>query len=378
MSRKFPCPSHFRKLTGVRLLYTSGALVAGTAIFTLGCGSDSGTQSPSTDRIVGGINITQLFAAPSASEIAEVAASWQERDVAAIDIREEALAELSDDGGVVVRVLSHLVDGQRHVGAVVVPEAAAQLPVLIYSHFGEDGVSVEGTLFLLPLVIGARLDEYILVIPSFRSQALTFDGVRHRSEGEPSPWVGEVDDGLAFLNAVLETTHQADPERIVAFGMSGGGSNALLMAIRDSRIDGVIDFFAPTDFFGSFVIEILEDALLGEPQRELPGISFLEQDLIPRVQQGELSLAEMRRELLRRSPLYFVERLPPVQIHHGTADDIVPLAQSQRLSDTIVASGSELFEYDGGDHLPFGLTGSKERAVTFLHGLVGDELVASR
>ena len=116
---------------------------------------------------------------------------------------------------------------------MVVPEAVTQLPVLIYSHFGEDGVSVEGTLLLLPLVIGARVDEYVLVIPSFRSQALTFDGVSHRSEGEPSPWVGEVDDGLAFLNAVLETTPQADPERIVVIGMSGGGSNALLMAIRD-------------------------------------------------------------------------------------------------------------------------------------------------
>lgn len=86
----------------------------------------------------------------------------------------------------------------------------------------------------------------------------------------------------------------------------------------------------------------------------------------------------MRRELLQRSPLYFADRLPPVQIHHGTADDIVPLSQSQRLRDTIAASGSELFAYDGGDHLPFGLTGSKERAATFLRGLVGDELVASR
>ena len=130
-------------------------------------------------------------------------------------------------------MLSHLVEGERHVGAMVVPEAVTQLPVLINSHIGEDGVSVEGTLLLLPFVIGARVDEYVLVIPSFRSQALTFDGVSHRSEGAPSPWVGEVDAGLAFLNAVLETTPQADPERIVVIGMSGGGSNALLMAIRD-------------------------------------------------------------------------------------------------------------------------------------------------
>jgi len=354
----------------------ASALTASAAIVVAGCGSDSGANSVDDDRIVGGINITELFAAPSTGEIAQVEAGWQQRQVQAIGVREEAAASLSDNSAVVIRVLSHLVDGERHMGAVVVPESSAPLPVLLYAHFGEEGVSVEGTLFLLPLVIGARLDEFVVVIPAFRSQAVMFDGTSYLSEGESSPWVGEVEDGLAFLDAALAETPQADPERIVAFGISGGGSNALLMAIRDSRIDGVINFFAPTDFFGAFVMEIIEAALLGEPQRQLPGISFLEHDLAPRMQQGDLSMAEMRRELLQRSPLYFVDRLPPVQIHHGTADDIVPLSQSRRLSEALIASGSadgsQLFEYEGGDHLTIGLTGSMARATTFLQGLVNE------
>lgn len=349
-------------------------LTASAAVIVAGCGSDSGANSADDDRIVGGINITELFAAPSADEIAQVEAGWQQRQVGAIGVREEAAAELSDNSDVVIRVLSHLVDGQRHMGAVVIPESSESLPVLLYAHFGEEGVSVEGTLFLLPLVIGARLDEYVVVIPAYRSQPVMSDGTSYPSEGEPSPWVGEVEDGLAFLDVALAETPQADPKRIVALGMSGGGSNALLMAIRDSRIDGVIDFFAPTDFFGAFVMEIVEAALLGEAQRQLPGISFLEQDLVPRMQQGDLSMAEMRRELLQRSPLYFVDRLPPVQIHHGTSDDIVPLSQSRRLSEALVASGradgSQLFEYEGGDHVPIGLTGSQERATTFLQRVV--------
>ena len=367
-----------RKQIGVRPHRITILHTALVGLISTGCGSDSGTQS--VDRLVAGINFTQLSASPSSSEIAEVQASWQQRDVAAHDVREEAVGEISaTESGVVVKVLSHLVDGDRHVGAAVVPKGVTQpLPVLVYAHFGEGGVSVVSTLFLIPLVIGALAHEYVLAIPSFRSQALMFGGVSYRSQGEPSPWVGEVDDGLAFLNVVLETTPEADPERIAVFGMSGGGSNALLMAIRDARIGRVIDFFAPTDFFAPFVMEILEDALLGESGRDLPGTGFLEQELVPMMQSGELSPAGMRHELLQRSPLYFVDRLPLVQIHHGTADDVVPLSQSRRLNATMAAAGnaSEFFEYQGGGHFPFELAGSQTRAITFLNEFVGGRLVA--
>ena len=348
-----------------------------------GCGSDAGTQSTSADRIVAGLNLTELSASPTAAEIAAVFASWQGRDVSAKEVREEAAGRLSGSTGTAVRVLSHLVDGDRHVGAVVAPvEATEPLPVLFYAHFGDEGVAVEGALLLIPIILGARVSDYVIAMPSFRPQTLTFDGVGYRSEGEFSPWVGEVDDGLAFLNAVLATTPAADPERIVVFGMSSGGANGLLMAIRDARIDGVVDFFGPTDFLGPFVMDMVEDALLGERLRDLPGIRFLQDELVPRTQRGELTLAEVRHELLLRSPLYFIDRLPPLQIHHGTADDIVPLSQSARLHEAIVAganaNGSEYYEYEGGGHHPIGLAGSQARVMDFLQRLVVDDVVASR
>jgi uncharacterized protein len=42
----------------------------------------------------------------------------------------------------------------------------------------------------------------------------------------------------------------------------------------------------------------------------------------------------------------------PVQIHHGTADDVVPLLFSERLRDALLAAGkpTEYFAYEGGDH----------------------------
>ena len=360
------------------------AALVGISTTVAGCGSDAATPSTGADRVVAGVNLTELSASPTTAEIAAVAASWRGRDVAARQVREEASGALSSLGsGARVRVLSHLVDGDRHVGAVVEPaDVTDPLPVLFYAHFGDEGVSVEGALLLIPIVLGARVSEYVIAIPSFRPQKLTFDGVEHRSEGEFSPWVGEVDDGLAFLNAVLATTPAADPERIVVFGMSSGGANGLLMAARDTRVDGVVDFFGPTDFFGPFVMDMVEDMLLGERLRDLPGMQFLQDELVSRTQGGELALAEMRHELLLRSPLYFIDRLPPLQIHHGTADDIVPLSQSARLHRAIVAgadgNGSEYYEYEGGGHHPIELAGSKARAMDFLQRLVVDDVVASR
>ena len=368
-----------KAIRGPRQALGAVVLVASTMA---GCGSDSTTQSTSADRIVAGVNLTDLSAPPSAAEIDAVTASWLDRDVTARDVREEAVGELPGTvSGAVVRVLSHLVDGDRHVGAVVVPANATEpLPVLVYAHFGDEGVAVEGALLLIPIVLGARLSEYVIAMPSFRAQTLTFDGVDYRSEGELSPWVGEVDDGLAFLNVVLDTTPQADPGSIVVFGMSSGGANGMLMAIRDPRIDGVVDFFGPTDFLGPFVIDMVADVLLGEPLRDLPGIRFLQDELVPKAQSGELTLAEVRRELVRRSPIYFIDRLPPLQIHHGTADDIVPLSQSERLNDVIVAggTGSEFYEYEGGGHNPIELNGSQARALVFLQRVFSDDPFASQ
>ena len=144
----------------------------------------------------------------------------------------------------------------------------------------------------------------------------------------------------------------------------------LLTAARDPRVDAVVEFFGPTDLFGEYAREIFEEALEGE-LRDLPGLDYLNENVIVPWKEGALSSAAARLELVRRSGVYFVDRLPPVQLHHGTADAVVAVSQAHRLIEAMRAAGKteQDFEphiYPGGTHDPFALPGAPTRTAEFL------------
>ncbi len=353
----------------MRLRIRPFLLVAAGWLAVTACGDSSGPE----DRIVEGVNFTQLFAPPTQAEIDAVLADWAGRDVSAQGVRVEAAATVAvGDTQAVLQVVSHTVGGVRHYGAVMVPVGAqpASLPVLMYTHGGDGGVNVDDLLPLLPLILGGLEDDFVFVAPSFRSEPLVFQNTTYLSEGEPSPWDRDVDDALALLNALAAVAPEADTSRIGLAGFSRGAAVAMLMAERDPKIDLVVEFFGPTDFFGPFVQDVVEEALRGMP-RDLPGLDFLNARFIQPLKRGELSIADMRLEILRRSPVYFAERLPPLQVHHGTADDIVPVGEAERLIEVMQGLGRgppdfEFFLYEGGVHNPLTLTGSLPRAQAFL------------
>ncbi len=329
------------------------------------------------DRIVEGIDFEVLFAPPTAAEVNAVLAEWSGRDVTAQSVNVVAMSA-EQIGGVpaTLRILSHAVDGATHYGAVLAADnvVPGTMPVLIYLHGGDGGVDIDELLNLLPIVLGLNESAYVLVAPSFRSEPLEFGGTTYLSEGEPSPWDRDVDDALALLNAVLANTPQANPDRIGILGLSRGAAVGLLMAARDPRIDVVVEFFGPTDFFGPFVQEVVEEALRGSP-RDLPGLAYLNAEFIQPLKRGEFTIAEMRPELVRRSPVYFADRLPDLQIHHGTADDVVPVGEAERLIEVMVALGRgepdfESYLYPGGTHNPLTLSGSIPRSQSFLGRLL--------
>jgi hypothetical protein len=142
------------------------------------------------------------------------------------------------------------------------------------------------------------------------------------------------------------------------------------MAIRDPRIDVVVEFFGPTDFFGPFVQEVVEEALLGTP-RDLPGLAYLDQRFIQPLKDGQLAIGDVRLELVRRSPVYYAQQLPQLQVHHGTADAVVPVGEAERLIEVMSALGRgapgfEAYLYPDGEHDPLTLDGSIERTLEFL------------
>jgi acetyl esterase/lipase len=343
-------------------------VAAATLLFLSACNDASAPE----EHIIEGVDFNVLFAEPSGAEIDAIADEWSTRDVSAQNHQQETFSDLTI-GGIDARlsVFSHTVGGVLHYGAVLVPAGAqpGSLPVLIYAHGGDGGIDVDETVSLLPLLLGSDLQDFVFVAPSFRAEPLIFEETTYQSGGPPSPWDRDVDDALALINVVAADVPEADIDRIGVVGFSRGACVAMLMAERDPRIDVVVEFFGPTDFFGPFVQDVVEEALLGSP-RDLPGLEFLNSQFIQPLKTGALTIADVRPELIRRSPVYFADRLPQLQVHHGTADQTVPVGEAERLIDVMLGLGRgspdfEWYLYEGGGHSPL-LPGAIDRARDFL------------
>lgn len=343
-------------------------------LFVLAACSDGGI-GPAEHRVVEGVDLDVLFAAPAASEVAAVPAEWAARTPgAALVVIEKDTVVATAGISLRARVVSHDVGGVRHFGAVLTPEALSEpAPIVMYAHGGDDGTSVEDLLFTLGFM-GDVGGSFVWVVPSFRSEDLGFAGEVWHSEGPPSPWDRDVDDALSLLDVAVEIEPTSDPDRVGVLGLSRGAGVALLMGIRDTRIDRIVEFFGPTDFFGPFAQDVVEEALLGS-LRDLPGLRFLDDSFIQPLKRGEVTIAQVRPELVRRSAVLFADRLPAVQLHHGSADDVVDVSQAEALIAAMEAldrsePGFEAHIYPDGTHNPLTLPGSIPLAVAFLEGLL--------
>lgn len=360
-------------MTSHRLL-TLVRLAAPVIVLVLsGCGDDGVGID---DRTAGGIDLDVLFAPATSAEIAAISSEWAGRTPDAVDVSVEldtTVSILALEAR--VRVVSHRVEGTvRHFGAVITPTSiTGPAPVILYTHGGASGVGLDQVLFTVP-GLGDRADEFVWVVPSFRSESLTFGARSWTSEGTGSPWDRDVDDAIALLDATFEVEPQADSARVGVLGFSRGAGVGLLMGIRDDRIDRIVEFFGPTDFFGPYVQEVVEEALDGTP-RDLPGMVDLDRDVLQPLVNGQIDLATTRLELVRRSSVLFADRLPAVQIHHGTADAVVSVSQAESLISALEAEGRtdpdfQAFLYEDGTHNPLALIGALERTREFLTALL--------
>jgi dipeptidyl aminopeptidase/acylaminoacyl peptidase len=317
-----------------------------------------------------GVDFRLLFAPPTEGEIRSVLEEWQRRDVsaAAVTVVLEEVFSVAGWTGI-LRVVSHRVGGRTHYGAVISPpDDGTERPVLVMLHGSDSGVSIEGDVVPLYALAPDVRSGFVVVVPSFRSEPLRLRDRSFQSEGPASPWDGDVDDALALLEAALAVTPQADPARVAALGFSRGATVALLMAVRDERIGRVVEFFGATDFFSPFSQEIVREALEGR-LRPLPGLEHLHRAFIQPLNEGEISIDDVRIELLRRSPVYFAARLPALQLDHGTADHVVPVTEAEALIRVLEPRSVPEFEpylYPGGGHHPLTLEGSIPRTLDFL------------
>ena len=365
---------------------TTGNDGQATAFWTLG--SDPGNQTLNVaageaTASVGAVAIDleaeldALFESPSEAEIDAISADWAGRDYSVAGVQVELAEEISLAGTAAnLRIVSHLVTGHRHYGAIVVPEGAdpESLHVLAYLHGGDGGVSV-GDLQFVGLALGELRDSFVYVVPSYRSEPLRHDDETWVSEGASSHWDYDVDDVMALMSVAFESTPEAKPGSYSIIGGSRGGGVALLAGVRDERIERLVTFFGPTDFFDDWVRGLVREAALRMPRR-LPGIAHLDSTVVQPFIRGDVPRDEARLELVRRSSVLFAAGLPATQLHHGTIDQTVSVSQAESLIEVMEALGRgppdfEAYIYEGGGHDFLSLQEAVQRAVEFVSRSLG-------
>ena len=320
-------------------------------IFALSCESNS--TKPEKDKysgIIEGVDFDRLFAEPEESEIENVYKEWNARTHEMIDITiEDTILGLVGNQVREIHILSHSSsENIKHYGAIMLPsDTLESYPVLFYNHGGDEGVDLNATITLIsfsPDMVEIS-KQYMIVVPSFRSEAI-YANETYQSTGDPSPWDRDVDDCINLLTAVQTTYPKSDMLNVYAIGVSRGAGVSMLWAARDERVKKVVDFFGPTCLISDWTREITYNALHGTLE-DLPGIEYLDDNIIQPLKNGTLSIEAARHEMIKRSAVYFLEDITPLQVHHGLADNVVPVEQAEILIEKAVDLdlSEEEFEY---------------------------------
>lgn len=170
--------------------------------------------------------------------------------------------------------------------------------------------------------------DFASLSPYLSRQGYVVVGVNYR-KADKYPFPAARDDLRASIAYIKDNASYlgVDADRIALLGRSAGGQLALLVAYEedDPAIRGVVSFYAPTDMVYGFnnptdtrVIDT--PATLGTYLRGTPATS--------------------REHYDAASPINFVgENSPPTLLLHGTQDEMVHAAQSDRLSQQLAKFG---------------------------------------
>ena len=335
-----------------------------------GCESSSDLRET---KFVGGVNFDALFAEPTSAELSVVKIDWASREYPAQNVLVEFSEAITLGAGTgLVRIVSHTVGGVKHYGAIISANGltSRKAPVVVYSHGGDSGVSIDEEVQLVLSFFADVSDQFVYVIPSFRDETISYKNTTWQSGGPASPWDRDVDDALSLVTVALQLERGADPSRIGVLGFSRGAGVGMLMAARSEEVDAVLDFFGPTDFFGTFVQDVSREILSGNPPN-LPGLDYLYNEYLLPLQAEEISLEDVRIAMVRRSAVLFADRIKRLQIHHGTSDTVVPVSQAEAMTRAMQDAGKtdlqfQAYLYEGGSHNPLTLEGSLDRAKAFL------------
>jgi len=208
-----------------------------------------------------------------------------------------------------------------------IPEGPGPFPAAIIVHGGG-------------WVGGSRKIDVAPLFKPLTEARIAWFSIDYRLASDPMHFgiaVEDVEAAVRFLKQHA-VEYRIDPARIALVGESAGGHLAALAALsRDpvNQVKAVVAIYAPTD-----LVSLLKSSVLipSQIRDSLQGTPF-EGLLISR--------------LTQLSPIEKVRPgMPPFLMIHGTADSLVPFAQSRAMCSKMQAAGvsCELFKVPGGNH----------------------------
>lgn len=286
----------------------------------------TGAIKPRWDSVVD----LSTHAALARQDLQSILADWNARRPLATQW--EIVATDSSDRRGKTHLVRFSVDGIVQGGLVWIPKSSKPLPVILFGHPSDNGIS-DDFFTLLRSLLGSLDSQVVIVAPAYRGETATLNNDDVESDtSKQSPWDRDVDDGLAFLKGSLEQFPSCDPTRIAAVGYSRGAGVSLISALRDKSIGSVFEIAGPTDFFAPSLQNIAL-GLLADKTYDLPGLDYLNAKFLQPFKTGTISADSLRRVLLRRSVARWAlsGQLPATEAVHGTADSTVNPDQSEAL-----------------------------------------------
>ena len=246
------------------------------------------------------------------------------------------LGILAVEPGFTRHLVSYPSDGLTINGFMDIPTGKGPFPVVLVLHgyVDPDGYQVET--YTEGYAASFANAGLIAIHPNYRNYPPSDSGPNEFRVG----FAVDVLNLVAIVNAragLGELLQAADPDAIFLWGHSMGGGIALRVLTVGSDVQGAL-------LYGS---------MSGDERRNFEHI----RDVLSGGARGLEELNAPDEELQLISPIYFYERISvPVSIHHGDADEVVPLAWSQELCGQLQALGKqvECFTYHNMPHTFYG------------------------
>lgn len=258
------------------------------------------------------------------------------------------ISQYLEDGGDYFRYLAYyLSEGLKIYGLLTVPFGEMPQggwPAIVFNHG------------YIPPDFYRSTERYIAYVDSLASNGYVVYRIDYRghdqSEGEASGAYGNPGYTVDVLNAVaaLKAFPQANPERIGMWGHSMGDFLTLrAMVISPNIRAGVIWAGVVASYPDLICCWRTPDPNQPTPTPPASGSRRWRgswQELYGAPEENP----EFWNGISANS--YLTDLSGPIQLHHGTADDSVPLAFSQTLYEAMLANGLqvEYYEYEGDNH----------------------------